>query len=89
MPLLSGNVFIPTTPNPTSGFLLLVPREEVIPMEMPVEDGLKLIISAGVVGPGGKTAAGGGAGWGQLLKGLTADGPIKGFIRRARRDTME
>ncbi|MBC7325530.1 MAG: DUF502 domain-containing protein, partial [Moorella sp. (in: Bacteria)] len=53
------NVFIPTTPNPTSGFLLLVPREEVIPLDMPVEDGIKLIISAGVVGPAGRRAAAG------------------------------
>lgn len=45
------NVFIPTTPNPTSGVFLLVPEEETTPLEMSVEDGLKLIISGGVVAP--------------------------------------
>jgi len=45
------HVFIPTTPNPTSGFLLIVPEDQVIPLEMSVEEGLKLIISAGVLIP--------------------------------------
>ncbi len=45
------NVFVPTTPNPTSGFLLMVPKEEVIPLEMSVGDGMKLIISGGAVIP--------------------------------------
>ncbi len=45
------NVFIPTTPNPTSGMLVLVPEEELVILDMNVEDGLKLIISAGVVIP--------------------------------------
>lgn len=45
------NVFVPTTPNPTSGFLLMVPKEEVIPLEMSVGDGMKLIISGGAVVP--------------------------------------
>jgi len=45
------NVFLPTTPNPTSGFLLLVPKEDIIPLEMTVEEGIKLIISGGVVTP--------------------------------------
>ncbi|MCL4462490.1 MAG: DUF502 domain-containing protein [Firmicutes bacterium] len=44
-------LFLPTTPNPTSGFLLLVPREELIPLEMSVEEALKLIISGGVIVP--------------------------------------
>lgn len=44
-------VFLPTTPNPTSGFLLLVPREELTPLDMSVEEALKLIISGGVVVP--------------------------------------
>ncbi len=44
-------VFLPTTPNPTSGFLLLVPKEELTPLDMPVEAALKLIISGGVVSP--------------------------------------
>lgn len=45
------NVFIPTTPNPTSGFFIMVPREDVIELDMSVDDGLKMIISAGVMVP--------------------------------------
>lgn len=44
-------VFVPTTPNPTSGFVLFVPRDEVIELDMSVEDALKMIISLGVVVP--------------------------------------
>jgi len=44
-------VFLPTTPNPTSGFLLFVPKEEVIELDMSVESAAKLIISAGLVMP--------------------------------------
>ncbi|MEO1090685.1 MAG: DUF502 domain-containing protein [Pseudomonadota bacterium] len=44
-------VFLPTTPNPTSGFLLFVPREDVIRLRMSVEDGIKLVISGGIVAP--------------------------------------
>ncbi len=44
-------VFVPTTPNPTSGYLLIVPREKMTPLALSVEDGLKLVISGGVVGP--------------------------------------
>jgi uncharacterized membrane protein len=51
-------VFIPTTPNPTSGFLLYVPAEDVIILEkLSVEDAAKLIISAGLVYPNHKEAA--------------------------------
>ncbi|MBA5776558.1 DUF502 domain-containing protein [Stappia sp. F7233] len=45
------SVFLPTTPNPTSGFLLFVPRDEVIELEMSVEEAAKLVISAGLVSP--------------------------------------
>jgi len=45
------SVFIPTTPNPTSGFVLMVQKSEVIEMDMTVEEGLKMIISMGVVVP--------------------------------------
>jgi uncharacterized membrane protein len=45
------SVFIPTTPNPTSGFVLMVPESEVIALDMTVEEGLKMIISMGVVVP--------------------------------------
>jgi uncharacterized membrane protein len=45
------SVFVPTTPNPTSGFLLLLPKEEIIELEMSVGDGMKMIISGGAVTP--------------------------------------
>ncbi|MEO0963191.1 MAG: DUF502 domain-containing protein [Pseudomonadota bacterium] len=45
------SVFLPTTPNPTSGFLLFVPRRDVITLEMSVEDAAKMVISAGLVAP--------------------------------------
>lgn len=45
------NLFVPTTPNPTSGFLLFVPRREIKVLDMTVEDGLKLVISTGIVAP--------------------------------------
>jgi len=45
------NVFIPTTPNPTSGFIFVVPREEAKELNMSVDDGLKMIISLGVIVP--------------------------------------
>jgi len=48
------SVFLPTTPNPTSGFLLFVPREDVIELDMTVEDAAKLVISARLVYPGQK-----------------------------------
>jgi len=44
-------VFLPTTPNPTSGFLLFLPRGDVEPLDMTVEDAAKLVISAGLVYP--------------------------------------
>lgn len=50
------SVFLPTTPNPTSGFLLFVPTADVIILDMSVEDAAKLVISAGLVYPNGKEA---------------------------------
>ncbi len=47
-------VFLPTTPNPTSGFLLFLPQRDVKPLDMSVEDAAKLVISAGLVYPNGK-----------------------------------
>jgi uncharacterized membrane protein len=44
-------VFVPTTPNPTSGFILFVPKSEVIKIDIDVEDALKLVMSLGVVTP--------------------------------------
>ena len=45
------NVFVPTTPNPTSGFLVLVPRGQLIELGMSVAEGMKLVISGGAVVP--------------------------------------
>ena len=53
-PIIS--VFLPTTPNPTSGFLLFVPRHSVVELDMSVEDAAKLVISAGLVYPNGNDA---------------------------------
>ena len=45
------SVYVPTTPNPTSGFFLMMPREDVIELDMSVDEALKYIISMGVVAP--------------------------------------
>lgn len=45
------NIFVPTTPNPTSGFFLMVPESDLRPLDMSVEQALKMIISGGVVVP--------------------------------------
>jgi uncharacterized membrane protein len=45
------NVFVPTTPNPTSGFYILIPEDELIILNMTVEDAFKLIISGGIFSP--------------------------------------
>ena len=52
------NVFVPTTPNPTAGFYLLVPEKDVQPLEMTPEEGFKLIVSGGLIKPGEKPEAG-------------------------------
>jgi uncharacterized membrane protein len=48
------NIFVPTTPNPTSGFFLMVPSTDIIELNMSVDAGIKLILSAGAVGPDDK-----------------------------------
>lgn len=48
------NVFLPSTPNPTTGWLLLVPEDQIVPVDLSVENGLKLVISAGMVNGGPK-----------------------------------
>jgi len=45
------SVYVPTTPNPTSGFFLMMPRSEIVPLAMSVDEALKYIISMGVVAP--------------------------------------
>lgn len=44
-------LFIPTTPNPTSGFFIIVPEEDVTPLDISVEEGLKLVVSGGLIRP--------------------------------------
>ena len=51
------SVFVPTTPNPTSGFLLFFPKKDIIELDMSIEDAAKLVISAGLVYPPAKKAA--------------------------------
>ena len=48
------NVFVPTSPNPTSGFLVMIPEKDVVPLKMSVEDGLKMIVTGGLVTPNNK-----------------------------------
>ena len=48
------NVFVPTTPNPTSGFLLMFPKEEVLYLDMSFEEASKFIVSAGTSNPQAK-----------------------------------
>ena len=45
------NVFVPTTPNPTSGYLLFVPKKELVYLDMTVEEAVKLVVSAGIITP--------------------------------------
>jgi len=49
-------VYVPTTPNPTSGYLMWVDRREIVPMAISVEDGIKLVVSCGIVTPEGASA---------------------------------
>lgn len=48
------NVFVPTTPNPTSGFLLFIPKKDLTYMQMTVEEGIKMIVSGGILTPSEK-----------------------------------
>ncbi len=50
------NIFVPTTPNPTSGMLVILPKSDVIVLEMSVEDAIKMILSGGVIIPQSKDA---------------------------------
>lgn len=52
------NVFVPTTPNPTSGFFLLIPSDQVTPLNMTMEEALKMITSGGLITPENKNKNG-------------------------------
>lgn len=56
------SVYVPTTPNPTGGYFVMLPRTEVIELDMSVDDALKYIISMGVVSPAGRPGTGGARG---------------------------
>ena len=45
------SVYVPTTPNPTSGFLIYLPKEDVIPLDIGVDEALKIILSMGIINP--------------------------------------
>jgi len=45
------NIFVPTTPNPTSGFYIMIPESDVINLDMTVEEAFTLIISGGIISP--------------------------------------
>ncbi|MEC9492730.1 DUF502 domain-containing protein [Flexistipes sp.] len=47
----SYNIFVPTTPNPTSGFILIVPKCEVIELDITIDEGIRFVISAGLISP--------------------------------------
>jgi len=51
IPVEVVNVFVPTTPNPTSGILVMAPRDELIFLDMDVEEALRFVVSAGIVSP--------------------------------------
>ncbi|MCP4399835.1 MAG: DUF502 domain-containing protein [bacterium] len=51
IPELLLNVFVVTTPNPTTGFLLLVPKKDVTVLPISIEDGLKMVVSGGIIHP--------------------------------------
>lgn len=75
------SIFVPTTPNPTSGFLLFIPKRDVIELRMSVEDAAKLVISAGLVYPtdkGPDMEAGG-------VPGFTVAPPAPGAMTDAQR----
>ncbi len=72
------NVFVPTTPNPTSGFLLIVPVSKTRPLNMSIEDATKLVISAGTVMPGTDRGASRGIDVEKLLR-TTHDNEIDGL----------
>ena len=74
------NVFIPTTPNPTSGFLLFCPRDEIIYLEMSVEDAVKLVVSGGIVHPPENGSGG-------ALKAKAKKGAAKSRKSRPKADT--
>lgn len=52
-----ASVYVPTAPNPTSGYVLIVPVEQIVDLDVTVDEALKFVVSMGVVAPGSRTAA--------------------------------
>jgi uncharacterized membrane protein len=77
------NVFIPTTPNPTSGFLLFCPKDELIYMDMSVENAVKLVVSGGIITPPEKAAS-----TGPLPAKAMAEIPVSAPKKPAKRQAM-
>lgn len=79
-------VFLPTSPNPTTGYLLVLPAERVTPLEMTVEEGIKMVISVGTVVPGREDRPLAGLDLERLVGG---QGPRELRLRRRRRGRQE
>jgi uncharacterized membrane protein len=77
------NIFLPTTPNPTSGFLLMVPKRDLIYLDMSVEEAAKFIISAGVIMPKESVVAGA-----EVIEGSVIDGEGNGEGNGGRRNRL-
>jgi uncharacterized membrane protein len=74
------NIFLPTAPNPTSGFMLLVPRPELVELDIPVEEAIKLIVSGGsIMTPGQAQLVDRGV---SRLTGTPANGPAEDSPRK-------
>lgn len=74
------NIFVPTTPNPTSGYLVMVPQEMVTDLDMSVTDGMKLIISGGAVAPPWRLEGGVPIRNPQNIEGATAVSAVEQFM---------
>ena len=84
------SVYVPTTPNPTSGFFLMVPRGDVINLAMSVDEALKYVISMGVVAPPMQIGAGASprrSARGELPRGQVVDAAPDGAVEAARNPT--
>ncbi len=75
------NVFIPTTPNPTSGFLLFCPVTDIIYLDMSVEEAVKLVVSGGIVSPPDR-----GITEGAVAKNIAKKGPKKAAYKKGVRE---
>ena len=82
------SVFMPTAPNPTSGYLLFLPRKEVVFLRMTVEEGLKMVISGGVVIPPDRSQDSGGKN-SEITSENSTDNATRGAQRRITRESNQ